>query len=228
MTDEYGIDLDGLSLEFLRATIEEGYLLPSEKVLTESVQDRFAKLESMGISSLGHLADSLSTKKKIERFSEDSGIPLEYLVVLRRRVGLYTPEPKPLNRMIGIDSKHIDSLAALGIKDTRQMFERVKHRQGRTELAKQSSIPEDILLELTKMTDLSRAPYVGPVYARLLYEAGADTLEKLSASDPARLLDKLREINNKLRLTKGGLPTSVPEMESFLGIVRMIPKAIEY
>ena len=48
-------------------------------------------------------------------------------------------------------------------------------------------MPSEVLLELVKLSDLSRASYVGPVFARLFYETGADTPEKLATSQPQEL-----------------------------------------
>ena len=89
-------------------------------------------------------------------------------------------------------------------------------------------MPDDVLLELIKLSDLARAPFVGPVYARLFFEAGADTIEKLAGTLPAELLARLHAVNDEQKLTKAALPSSIAEMEAFLEIVKMIPKAIEY
>jgi len=228
MANQYHMDLGQFSLEQLRHTVESGDLIPSEKILEEKIPERFAILESMGIRNLKDLTGALSTKRKIERFSQESGLPQDYLTILRRRAGIYTPRPKPLKRMPGIAPEYIERLAAVGIKDTKQLFERAKSKQDRAELSRQANVPDDVLLELTKLSDLARAPYVGPVYARIFYEAGADTLEKLAGSPPAELLARLHAVNDEQKLTKAALPTSVAEMESFLEIVKMIPKAIEY
>jgi hypothetical protein len=222
------MDLEQFSLEQLRAIVESGDLLPSEKVLEDEIPQRFAALESMGIRNLKELTTSLSTKKKIERFSQESGLPQDYLTVIRRRAGFYTPRPKPLKGMLGVEPEYVKCLAAAGIKNTKQLFERTKTRQGRAELSRKANVPDYALLKLTKLADLSRAPFVGPVYARLFYEAGADTLEKLAKSDSEDLLARIHEVNEEKNLTKAALPLSVAEMESFLEIARMIPITIEY
>ena len=228
MANQYHMDLELFSLEQLRQIVESGDLLPSERVLEQESAERFAVLASMGIGNLKDLTGALSTKKRLERFSQESGLPQDYLTILRRRARIYTPRPKPLKNMIGVDPEVIERLAAEGVKDTRQLFQRAKSKQGRARLARQANVPDDVLLELTKLSDLARAPFVGPVYARLFYEAGADTIEKLAESPPAELLARLHAANDEQKLTKAALPLSIAEIVSFLEIVKMIPKAIEY
>lgn len=66
------------------------------------------------------------------------------------------------------------------------MFERAKRKQDRAGLSRLANVPDDAMLELVKLSDLARPPYVGPVFARLLYETGVDTIAKLSKQSPER------------------------------------------
>ena len=131
MANQYHMDLERFSLQKLRDIVEDGELLPSERVLEDEVAERFDALESMGITNLRNLTTTLSTKKKIERFSQESGLPQDYLTVLRRRAGMYTPRPKPLKGMLGIEPEHVERLTSVGVKDTKQLFERAQSRQER-------------------------------------------------------------------------------------------------
>ena len=74
----------------------------------------------------------------------------------------------------------------LGIKDTKQLYERARSAEDRAELSTLAHVPDDAMLELVKLSDLARPPYVGPVFARLLYETGVDTIAKLSKQSPER------------------------------------------
>ena len=227
MASYYHMDLTQFSLERFRHVLETGERLPSEQILVEEIPDRFAILSSMGIDNLQDLTQALSTKKKLVQFAQESGLSQDYLTVLRRRAGTYAPRPVALQRMPGIDPDAVERLAGVGIKDSRRLFDRAQTRQEWEELAAQAGVPGDMVLELVKLSDLSRAPYVGPVFARLFYEAGADTLEKLATSQPEELAARIREVNEEKKLTKAALPTS-EHMASWLEIVRMIPRTIEY
>lgn len=227
MVSHYHMDLDRFSLEAFKHILQTEHLLPSQRILKESIVERFATLASMGIGNLKDLLNTLSTKKKIEQFAQASGLSQAYLTILRRRAGIYTPDPIALSKFSGITPEHIQSLSDAGIKDTKHLFDRAWARQSRAELAKTAHVPEDVLLELVKLSDLARAPYVGAVWARLFYVAGADTLEKLAESQPEELCERLKAVNDRYQLTKGGLPT-VKDMAAGLTIYRMIPRIVEY
>jgi hypothetical protein len=226
MTDQYHLDLENFSLERYRHILETEELLPSHKILKENISERFAILEAMGIRNLKDLIDILSTKKKIERFSQESGLSQDYLTILKRRTGIYTPRPIYLKDIPGFDPEPIKRLAAIGIKQTRQLFARAKTQQDRAELARLADVSDDVLLELVKMSDLARAGYVGPIFARLIYEAGADTLESLASSSPETLFDKIRAVNDEQKLTKSFF--AVKDMISCIEIARELPKVVEY
>jgi hypothetical protein len=221
------MDPEQFSLDQLRQIVESGNLLPSEQILADEVAERFAILQSMGIVNLGDLTAALSTKKKLERFAQASGLPQDFLTVLRRRAGLYTPKPVPLAKMPGVDPEVVARLAAVGIKNSKQLFDRARTEQDRAELARQADLPGDVLLKLCKLSDLVRAPYVGPVFARLFYKAGTDTLAKLVGSEPEELCQRLRAVNEEKKLTRANLP-SAQDMAAGLEIYRMIPLVIEY
>jgi hypothetical protein len=227
MANDYHMDLEAFSLAEYRRALETGRLIPSEVILRDGLAERFARLESMGIRSLAGLTAALRTKKKLERFAEQSGIPKDYLTVLRRRAGSYAPRPIALNKLIGIDPGVVERLAEVGVKDTRQLFERAKTVEGRAALAIQADVPEGVMLELTKLSDLARPPYVGPIFARLLYESGIDTIEKLSAMDAQELYDRLVETKVKTGVYRAPIP-GVEDMATWLQPVGRLPRVVEY
>ena len=226
MASQYHIDLEGFSLERYKGILRTGRLLPSERILGERIPERFAILESMGIGNLKNLIGALSSKKKQERFSQESGLPQDYLTVLRRRAGSYTPRPIPLKKLLGIDPRHTERLAALGIKDTKQLFDRGSCKQDRAELAELANVPEAVMLELVKLSDLARPPYVGPVFARLLYETGLDTIAALSKQRAEALRERLLATNQEKRIYRAAIP-SVEDFTSWLQAVRELPQVVE-
>ena len=226
MAEQYHVDLEQFSLERFRHILETGKVLPSRKILKEKIPERFAILESMGIRNLKELIGALSTKKKVERFSQESGLPQDYLNMLKRQTRIYTPNPVSLKDIPGIAPEYIERLAAVGIKHTKHLFERAKLKRERAELSRLVDVPGDVLLELVKMSDLARAGWVGPIFARLIYEAGADTLEELSKRSPEELFERLRAVNDEQKLTKGSF--SVEDIASCIKIAKELPKVIEY
>lgn len=53
-------------------------------------------------------------------------------------------------------------------------------------------IPEETILELVKLSDLARIPGLKKVRARLYFDAGLDTLEKIAKYKPDELIKELK------------------------------------
>jgi hypothetical protein len=226
MAEPYSIDLENFSLEKFRHTLEQGALLPSRRILKENLSERFAVLKAMGIRNLKELTGALSTKQKIERFAQSSGLPQTYLELLKRQTGIYTPKPVALKAFPGIDLKYTERLAARGLTQSKQLFERAQSKKARAELSRAAKVPGEALLELVQLSDLARAGWVGPIFARLFYEAGADTIEKLAQCAPDTLFAKLIAINAEQKLTKSHF--TAKDVALCIEIAKELPITLTY
>ena len=93
-------------------------------------------------------------------------------------------------------------------------------------LAKLAGIPVESVLELVKLSDLSRLPGVKGIRARLYYDAGVDTVEKLAACEAEELLRRTGEF---VRAT--GFEGTAPlpkEVSSTIITARGLPKLVEW
>jgi nucleotidyltransferase/DNA polymerase involved in DNA repair len=226
MADQYHLDLAGFSLERFKRILQTKELLPGRRILLENISERFEILESMGITNLKALLDVLSTKKKLERFIQESGLPQDYLVVLRREVNSYLPKPFNLKNIPGVNPETVEKLAAIGIKNTKHLFEQARSRPERAELARLADVPGDDLLELVKLSNLARIGGVGPVFARLLYEMGVDTIEAFRQYPPEELLERLHAINDEKQYTK--ITPVLKDIRYCLETARELPQVIEW
>ncbi len=226
MADLYGIDLEAFSLARLRETLERGEVLPGRQVLKEEIPERFAVLQAMGIDNLKALIDALKTKKLMEAFSRDSGLPMDYLAILRREANSYVPKPVNLGSFPGIDRGNVERLAGLGIKNSKHLFERGRTKGDRADLSELAGVPGDDLLELIKLSDLARVSGVGPVFARFLFEAGASTVEELAACSPEELSERLVVIVLEMGYTEAMVP--LKDVRHCIDAAGALPKAIEY
>jgi len=223
MTVPYHIDLTQFSLERFRRILETEELLPSRRMLQEDIPGRFFILEAMGIRNLKDLTTALSNKQKIMRFAQESGLPEKYLINLRRQTLIYTPKPIPLTKLPDVDPEHCDRLAAIGIKQTRQLFEQGQSRQEREALAERAGMPMEVVFELVKLSDLARAGWVGPIYARLIYEAGAETLDELSRESADDFYRELLAVNEEHGYTTASF--SAKDMAKTIEQSQELPKA---
>ena len=58
-------------------------------------------------------------------------------------------------------------------------------------MAKSAGVASEDLLELVQLADLSRVYGVGPVFARLIYDAGVHSVAAIAGADAPRLFGKL-------------------------------------
>jgi hypothetical protein len=95
--------------------------------------------------------------------------------------------PTPLNVFPGIEHSHLERLASIGIRNVDQMLKAGRMESGRVEMSEKSGVPQEAILELVRLSDLSLIPGVKGTRARLYHDAGVDTLEKMAQWDPEEL-----------------------------------------
>ena len=97
-----------------------------------------------------------------------------------------------LSAFQGINKECVSQLRNIGIKTARQLLDIGQTKDGREKLTETTGIPKKHILELVKLSDLARIPGVKKIRARLYYESGLDTLDKIAKCNA----EELR--NNKL------------------------------
>jgi len=178
MANQYHINLEDYSLQKFKTRLTSRELIPSRVVLKDEIDERFTILETKNISNLKELIDNLKTKQKIEQFSIETGLSIEYLTILKREAKSLIPNPIRLGKFPGITSEIVNRLEAVGIKNSRKLFNQAKRKKERGQLAQQIEIPIEMLNELVCLSDLARLYGVGPVFARMIYDVGIRTIQE--------------------------------------------------
>jgi len=151
MKDDYHINLEKYHLDRFKDELRESELIPSRRILKDDIETRFKVLEDKSIQNLQDLANVLKTPKKTREFAKESGLPEDYLLILRREVNSYTPKPVNLDKFPGVEKDTVSKLQNAGIKNTAHLFKRVKTPEDRNKLAAELEIPSEEVLELTKL-----------------------------------------------------------------------------
>jgi hypothetical protein len=199
------IDLSLISLDEFRELTAGKDMLPGRIMLQEQMEERFLILKNQGIQDMGTLLRLLSTKSKIEEFSERTGLPVTYLTLLKREAGSYLAKPFPLSDFPGIPFEYAELLKTRGLKNTRDFYEKVQTEQQQAELSATTGIPAYRLQELFKLCDLSRITGVGGIFARILYEAGIQSTEAYVHTDVTAILEQCLHIVEKYGYEAGKL-----------------------
>lgn len=132
----------------------------------------------------------------------------------------------PLGEFRDIKPEYVEKLAALGIRNVRQMLEAGRTKLGRATLSEEAGLPGDVVLELVKLSDLARIPGVKRVRARLYHDAGVDTVEKLAEWEPESLREMLAEFVDRTGFE--GIAPLPAETRFAVAQARSLPKVVEY
>jgi predicted flap endonuclease-1-like 5' DNA nuclease len=125
-----------------------------------------------------------------------------------------------------VNKKHVTALVKEGITNADQMLEKGKTPSSRQELSTTTGVPTEAILELVKLSDLSRIEGVKSIRARLYYDAGVDTLEKMAKWKPDRPLTHMQKYVKKTGFN--GIPPLPKEVEHTIETARKLPKLVEY
>ena len=93
----------------------------------------------------------------------------------------------PIKEFLNINQDYVEKLAAIGIKNVEQMLEKGRTKKQREQLSIQLNIPEEAILELVKLSDITRIGYVKKKLSRLYYDAGLDSPAKIAEFEPRQL-----------------------------------------
>ncbi len=222
----YYIDLEKISLDEYSVKLESAYLPPSRKILKERAAERFNYFKSTGLTNVQELLQTLKKKDKFIELSKADCLSGDYLTILLRELNSTLPKPNKISGFQGISPDSVLRLEKIGIKNTRQLFEKVTDSKQRKELSKLTGIEELVVIELTKLADLSRIKWVGVTFARMLYELGFDTVAKASNADPVDLHKQINQISKEKKLYKGQI--GLNDIRIFVNAAKDVPLDIEY
>jgi hypothetical protein len=135
-------------------------------------------------------------------------------------------KPFALKDFRGVDPECVERLAAVGIRDVKQMLQAGRTPGDRQDLARSTGVSIDTVLELVKLSDLARIPGVKSIRARLYYDAGVDIIEKMARWDPAELREML--IGFVEQTGFDGIAPLPKEAASAVATARRLPKVVEY
>jgi hypothetical protein len=222
----YYIDLEKITIDNYRTKLESAYLPPSRMMLNDRLDERFGYFKSIGIKNVKELIQLLKKKDKFAELSEVDCLSEDYLTILLRELNSTLPKPNKIADFTGISKDTVDRLAQIGINHTEKLYYRVITKMDRQKLADSTGIKDTDILELTKLTDLSRIKWVGVTFARMLYDLGIDTVEKASKSDPADLHARINQLNKEKSIYKGQI--GLNDIRIFVSAAKEIPLEIEY
>ena len=199
----YHINTDTISIEDLKRRIETTDLVPSRASLLKDLGERMDKLKEQGLSNLTDIRNALKTPKKLESLVKLTGIEKCYIVLLRREINSYFPKPFPLKSFDWLPLKEIEKLEKAGIKNSALFYDNFKESKKLENFIAPFKIKDDVLHQLSCLCNLVRMQWTSPVAARMFFDTGYDSVQKIVSADPDSLCDALIKINKGDRYFKG-------------------------
>jgi hypothetical protein len=134
--------------------------------------------------------------------------------------------PFPLRGFRGVDSEQVARLAAVGITSIQQLLDAGQTPSARDTLSRETGISVETILELVKLSDLARLPGVKGIRARLYYDAGIDTVEKMVIWDPEDLRALVAGFVERTGFD--GIAPLPLKAKSTVARARILPKIVDY
>jgi hypothetical protein len=103
---------------------------------------------------------------------------------------------------IGTDADEARKFRALRIRTVEGLLEAAKDAKGRRLLAIQTGINEKRLLCLANAADRMRVKGLGKEYVAILPAVGVDTVKELGYRNPAKLAERIADLNKKRKLLR--------------------------
>ena len=142
------------------------------------------KIEKEGKSAKGNLYVLMN----YFRFLENQEL-YSHSAQLREKRTSITRKPFQLKNFVDVDLYIVNRLKSIGIINVKQMLSCGKSKEQRDRLASSLSIPEEAILELVNLSDLTRLGYVKRKLARLYYNAGIHSPIKVGEFEADSLYD---------------------------------------
>lgn len=138
-----------------------------------------------------------SEPQRVELCCKSIGIYFEFLKRYDLKAKavdiMWDNKEKPLElwRILGCHGWTAWFLKQKGIDNVQRMLEYGNTKEKRESLAEVLEVPVEEITELTKLAELTRIPGLKRKRARLFYNAGYDTLEKIANSTSEEIIQKL-------------------------------------
>jgi hypothetical protein len=126
---------------------------------------------------------------------------------------------------LGIDPEHVAKLGALYIENVDQMLDAGRTPKLRRELAEQTDLHPDVIIELVTLSDLARLEAVRSVRARLYFDAGL-TPKIIATWEPDELHAMLVDFVARTRFD--GLAPFPKEVQHLVENARKLPTIVVY
>jgi hypothetical protein len=145
---------------------------------------------------------------------------------LREKETAKTRQAFKLRKFRGVNLDDVGKLEAMGIVTVEHMLAAGRTPAEREKLASRTGISPQSIMELVKLSDLSRVGAIKSVRARLYYDAGLDTPDKFTRWKTEDLRQMLIEFVERSGFD--GIAPLPKELHNAIETAKKLPKIIKY
>jgi hypothetical protein len=131
-----------------------------------------------------------------------------------------------LKDFLGVNHQFTQALRKEGVFTCEHMLKVGRTEEEREKLAEKTGVPLSAILELVKLADMSRIVGLKSKRARLYYDAGLDTLDKIAKSDPEKMQKMFVEFVERTGFD--GTPPPSSEAAFAVKLAKYLPRVVEY
>jgi hypothetical protein len=131
-----------------------------------------------------------------------------------------------LKDFLGVNHQFTQALRKEGVFTCEHMLKAGRTEEDREKLAEKTGVPLSAVLELVKLADMSRIVGLKSKRARLYYDAGLDTLDKIAKSDPEKMQKMFVEFVERTGFD--GTPPPLSEAAFAVKLAKYLPRVVEY
>ncbi|MCX6138637.1 MAG: DUF4332 domain-containing protein [Ignavibacteriales bacterium] len=222
----YSIDMKNFSIDEFSKILHSIDLLPGRKIHLNNLSQIISHLKKQGIQSLLDLQNLLKNKNEYKLLAKQLSVDEEYLAILNREVNSYESKPMNLEKINILTVKELKSLKDLGIRSTKELFEKCVNPRSRKKIIQVSNVNEEKILNALQIADLLRINGVGVVYAQILIEMGIKSINDYSKMKSEDILRKYQKVNHVKSLSKANL--GIKDIEYCKRFCKKLDKEIEW
>lgn len=222
----YYINFSEISLKDFRDRLMRVNLVPSRILLRDNINLRFAEIAAQGINNIAELSETVNTPKKLQNFATAGGIDENYLKILKREINSMLAKPNKIKNFPNLAADTVKTLEKLGIKNTRQLYDQIISAEERRRFTSETGLSPDIILELAKLTDLSRIQWVNHTFASMLYELGYETAKQIASANVEKMFIDVNDLNREKGTYHHGF--GIADIQRCIDAAGEIPFDIEY
>ncbi|MFW9890101.1 MAG: DUF4332 domain-containing protein [Candidatus Thorarchaeota archaeon] len=200
----------------------EAFLAESGKTARDSSQ---MDLDLFVSSILGskNVAKFMWTLQYYFQFIEHNEM-VKYCQTVREKHNAKKRKPFKMKNFKDVNQEAIRRLLEVGIETVEDMLEAARTDSMRRELSERTGIEAGEILELAKLSNLTRLGAVKAVRARLYHDSGFDTIEKIAAISADELIRGTKEFIEKTGFD--GIPPTLKEAANTVKTARKLSDAL--